>query len=87
MPTLRHLLFILRSSVTLSCKKFSSTFRALRPRFPVRPTSATLAAQTTFVVSCRSTLVVIAPSPAALCCLDRPLQLLLPEQYQQPSAA
>ncbi|KAI8404515.1 hypothetical protein FOFC_03263, partial [Fusarium oxysporum] len=61
------------------------------PRLPVRPTSAALAAQTTFAASCRSTLRVVAPSPshspAALRCLDRPLQLLLPEQHQQPLAA
>ncbi|KAM5529906.1 hypothetical protein FOXYSP1_17750 [Fusarium oxysporum f. sp. phaseoli] len=53
-----------------------ATFRALRPS-----TSP----------SCRSTLRVVAPSlshsPAALRCLDRPLQLLLPEQHQQPLAA
>ncbi|KAJ0125836.1 Uncharacterized protein HZ326_31060 [Fusarium oxysporum f. sp. albedinis] len=50
-----------------------------------------LAAQTTFAASCRSTLRVVAPSPshspAALRCIDRPLQLLLPEQHQQPLAA
>ncbi|KAI8404266.1 hypothetical protein FOFC_15761, partial [Fusarium oxysporum] len=61
------------------------------PRLPVRPTSAALAAQTTFAASCRSTLRVVAPSPshspAALRCLDRPLQLLLPEQHRQPLAA
>ncbi|KAI8394979.1 hypothetical protein FOFC_02257, partial [Fusarium oxysporum] len=61
------------------------------PRLPVRPTSAALAAQTTFAASCRPTLRVVAPSPshspAALRCLDRPLQLLLPEQHKQPPAA
>ncbi|KAM5529865.1 hypothetical protein FOXYSP1_17709 [Fusarium oxysporum f. sp. phaseoli] len=53
-----------------------ATFRALRPS-----TSS----------SCRPTLRVVAPSPshspAALRCLNRPLLLLLLEQYQQPLAA
>jgi hypothetical protein len=61
------------------------------PRLPVRPTSAASAAQTTFAASCCLTLRVVAPSLSPLSavqrCLDRPLQLCLPEQHQQPSAA
>ncbi|KAI8397115.1 hypothetical protein FOFC_20387, partial [Fusarium oxysporum] len=42
------------------------------PRLPVRPTSAALAAQTTFAASCRSTLRVIAPSPSLTCSFALP---------------